>query len=105
MCASGTGFQPLPPSGLPFVFAKAFSATATRDPPIFEASVSRLATEVTGHDHVTDCRDYLDVTHAPCGAKMFVDAPLMSSEDTARACTCDGTTQNTYQAVRSAFCD
>jgi hypothetical protein len=101
-CASGTSFQSLPASGVAFLFANAFSATsgATRDQLICEAAVSQLATEVAGLDHVTDCRDYLDVTHQPCGAKMFVDAPLTCGEDTARACTCGGTTQNTYEAVK-----
>lgn len=86
------------PRGIAFVFGESFSSDV---PGECAAALRQLGSLTAGLDHVIGC-DYMNLDD-DCGELSWRDEDLPCGDDAERACTCGGTTQNSYQKLLATF--
>jgi hypothetical protein len=96
-CAPGN-----PVNGVAFVFAEPIG----NDPQFLcEAALWQLAVDVANLDWSLNCHDMQSSYMNACGNRTYLDSEEKCGEYTARDCRCGGTTQNSFQKMRSAMCE
>jgi hypothetical protein len=86
------------PNAPGFVFAASLPADAQR---MCELAASQVAA-MAGLEPLHDCRDVM--SYLPrCGTRTFLDAATQCGTFSPAACTCGGTTRNSFAVMRAVF--
>ncbi len=100
--AGAGGVAPFSCGVIPNAITFTFADTLGNNPQLLAEVVGQEAAHAWGLDHEFLCEDPMTYLSG-CGPKTFQDIDAQCGEFSARACSCGGNTQNSYQHIINTF--